>query len=91
MVVKKGVKKKKSRGNSDVSIKVRNADKIISATRDVAVCNYRYRGGQCWIFGASLAMILSYERSMSILWAIFHGVLSWIYVLYRGIQSLGCF
>ncbi len=32
--------------------------------------------------GSALAMILSWERSHSILWAIFHGILSWLYVLY---------
>ena len=32
--------------------------------------------------GSALAMILSFDRSHSILWAIFHGILSWIYVIY---------
>jgi len=32
--------------------------------------------------GSALAMILSWERSQSILWAIFHGILSWLYVIY---------
>lgn len=32
--------------------------------------------------GAALAMILSYVEHRSILWAIFHGILSWIYVVY---------
>ena len=43
MAVKKGVKKKRSKSNSEVSIKVKNADKLISATRDVAFRNYGYR------------------------------------------------
>jgi len=32
--------------------------------------------------GSALAMILSWERSHAILWAIFHGLLSWFYVIY---------
>lgn len=33
-------------------------------------------------FGSALAMIISYTNWHSILWAIFHGFLSWIYVIY---------
>ena len=33
-------------------------------------------------FGSCLAMILSFNHNHSILWAIFHGLCSWIYVLY---------
>lgn len=32
--------------------------------------------------GCALAMILSYSINKSILWAIFHGLLSWFYVIY---------
>ena len=32
--------------------------------------------------GSALAMILSWDRSKSILWAILHGILSWVYVVY---------
>ena len=32
--------------------------------------------------GSALAMILSWDRSHSILWAILHGILSWFYVIY---------
>tara|TARA_Y100000031_G_C8238959_1_gene394754 strand:+ start:1938 stop:2114 length:177 start_codon:yes stop_codon:yes gene_type:complete len=32
--------------------------------------------------GSALAMILSYVEHKAILWAIFHGILSWFYVLY---------
>jgi hypothetical protein len=32
--------------------------------------------------GMALAMILSFSRNDSILWAILHGILSWIYVVY---------
>lgn len=32
--------------------------------------------------GMTLAMILSFARNHSILWAILHGILNWIYVIY---------
>jgi len=44
------------------------------------------RGGQAVksgiSFGTALAMILSFSANKSILWAIVHGLISWIYVLY---------
>ena len=33
-------------------------------------------------FGTCLAMIISYTAWNSIPWAIFHGILSWFYVIY---------
>ena len=36
-------------------------------------------------FGTALAMVISYTANKSILWAIFHGLLSWIYVIYAGL------
>ena len=33
-------------------------------------------------FGSALAMVISYVNWHSVLWAIFHGLLSWVYVLY---------
>lgn len=33
-------------------------------------------------FGTCLAMVLSYTAWQSIPWAIFHGLLSWVYVIY---------
>jgi hypothetical protein len=36
-------------------------------------------------FGCALAMVISYCKWNSILWAIFHGLLSWIYVVYYAI------
>lgn len=33
-------------------------------------------------FGSALAMIISYTAWKSIGWAIFHGLLSWVYVIY---------
>jgi hypothetical protein len=33
-------------------------------------------------FGSALAMVISYSANHSIVWAIIHGILSWIYVIY---------
>ena len=33
-------------------------------------------------FGSALAITISWSANHSILWAIIHGLLSWIYVLY---------
>ena len=33
-------------------------------------------------FGAALAIVISWSNNSSILWAIVHGVLSWLYVIY---------
>ena len=33
-------------------------------------------------FGSALAMAISYTNNDSILWAIIHGILGWIYVVY---------
>ena len=33
-------------------------------------------------FGSALAMVISYTTWHSIGWAIFHGLLSWLYVIY---------
>lgn len=33
-------------------------------------------------FGTVLAIVLSWSANKSILWAIIHGLLSWIYVIY---------
>lgn len=35
--------------------------------------------------GSALAMILSYDRNHSILWAVVHGICTWFYVLYRAL------
>ncbi len=37
-------------------------------------------------FGSALAMIISYAHWQSIGWAIFHGLLSWGYVIYYAIR-----
>ena len=33
--------------------------------------------------GSALAIVISWSKSASVLWAIFHGMLSWVYVLYH--------
>ena len=33
-------------------------------------------------FGSALAIAISWSANHSILWAIIHGVLSWLYVIY---------
>jgi len=33
-------------------------------------------------FGTALAMVISWSLNKSVLWAIIHGFLSWLYVLY---------
>jgi hypothetical protein len=35
--------------------------------------------------GAALAVVLSYSTNKSILWAILHGIFSWLYVIYFAI------
>ncbi|MBN2111766.1 hypothetical protein JW707_01575 [Candidatus Woesearchaeota archaeon] len=42
-------------------------------------------------FGSALAMVLSYTQNKSILWAIIHGILSWVYVIYRIILQISWF
>lgn len=39
-------------------------------------------------FGSALAMVLSYTQNQSIFWAIIHGILSWLYVIYRIILNI---
>lgn len=33
-------------------------------------------------FGSALAIAISYDHNHSILWAILHGIFSWLYVIY---------
>jgi len=37
--------------------------------------------------GSALAMILSFGKNASILWAIIHGLLSWLYVIYYALET----
>lgn len=34
-------------------------------------------------FGSALAMVISYTTNLSVGWAIIHGLLGWIYVIYH--------
>ena len=36
-------------------------------------------------FGSALAIAISWSQHESILWAIIHGFLSWLYVIYYGL------
>jgi hypothetical protein len=38
-------------------------------------------------FGAALAIAISWTANKSILWAIIHGVLSWLYVIYYALTN----
>jgi len=37
-------------------------------------------------FGSALAITISWSANKSILWAIVHGLLSWLYVVYYAIR-----
>jgi hypothetical protein len=36
-------------------------------------------------FGSALAIVISYTNNHSILWAILHGIFSWVYVVYSAL------
>lgn len=40
-------------------------------------------------FGNALAIVISWSRNRSLLWAIVHGVLSWLYVIYYALFQHG--
>ena len=37
--------------------------------------------------GTTLAMILSWQRNASILWAILHGFCGWVYILFYAVKT----
>jgi hypothetical protein len=74
--------KKRTSKKPEIDIKIRNIDPSKN-------CYHHHTN--FWIFGSALAMVISYERSASILWAILHGILSWFYILFRAIQGWGWF
>jgi len=82
---------KKKTKSPDIDIKIRNLNKLKDL--DCKSNNSKFcssdGGSNCWVFGSALAMILSYERSASILWAILHGILSWFYILFRAMEIWG--
>jgi hypothetical protein len=36
-------------------------------------------------FGSALAIAVSYSNNHSLIWAVVHGILSWVYVIYFAI------
>ncbi len=36
-------------------------------------------------FGSALAIAISYSNNHSLVWAVVHGILSWVYVIYFAI------
>jgi hypothetical protein len=47
------------------------------------VVNYSVEGAKYGIsFGTALAIAISYTNNHSVLWAIIHGLFSWLYVIY---------
>lgn len=50
------------------------------STKNETVVNKTIKKGIT--FGSCLAIVISYTAWKSIPWAIFHGLLSWIYVVY---------
>ena len=40
----------------------------------------------CVSFGSALAMVISWTANKSLLWAIVHGLLSWLYVIYYALR-----
>lgn len=45
-------------------------------------CGGAHGGTGCWALGSAIAVVLSWSRNASILWAILHGIFSWGYVIY---------
>lgn len=41
--------------------------------------------------GSAIAVAISWSQNQSILWAIFHGFISWIYVIYHAFTRPGGF
>jgi len=88
MAIKKRVKKS---NDLDVNIKVKNLGKAIKEGKKFESCKNKANGcgGNFWVFGSALAIVLSYIKNSSIFWAIVHGAISWFYVIYRIIQNAG--
>ena len=53
------------------------------------MADHRQRGGDVVktgiSFGSALAIAISWSLHKSLLWAIIHGLLSWIYVIYYAV------
>jgi len=50
-----------------------------------SVSGIREGGTQAICLGTAIAVVCSWQRNKSILWAILHGVLSWFYIIYFAI------
>jgi len=70
-MAKDGKKIEAGEKNFNINVNVENKEK------------WKKGGGHFWMFGSALAMVLSYAHNSSILWAIVHGILSWLYILYK--------
>jgi hypothetical protein len=87
MPAKTKSKKSKKENSASINIKLNDVDKMVKEAvkgEKKKVCS---SGGGCcggfWVFGSALAMVISYTQNSSIWWALLHGVLSWIYVIYK--------
>lgn len=88
----KNVAKKAGKKDLDVHIRVDNIEKLIKEGKKWEEKNkYQCGGGGFWLFGSALAIVLSYVKNASIGWAVLHGIISWIYVVYRLIVDYGLF
>jgi hypothetical protein len=69
------------RGNADVCSRERDTEGInMNGNRYYGV---RVEGAKYGVgFGSALAIAISYTTNHSILWAIIHGILGWLYVIY---------
>jgi len=43
------------------------------------------KAGHGFVFGSSLAMIISWSVNKSIIWALAHGLFSWAYIIYYAV------
>ena len=84
----KSQKKRMPRESEDImpSIKTRAymtdrpVEEIEEQTEKKTIINKTVKKGLS--FGSALAMVISYTTWRSVGWAIFHGLLSWVYVIY---------
>lgn len=55
-------------------------------TRSILVMNRTAVARAGISFGTALAIAISWSANKSILWAILHGIFSWVYVVYYAIR-----
>jgi len=78
--------RKKEEKDVNINIKVDNIERAIKAgMKKHHKAKWKCNSGGFWVFGSALAIVLSYTQNSSILWAILHGIISWIYVIYRAV------